>query len=106
LIRNRKYLDSLRSERCIVTGRFGSDHEAVDPAHIGTAGKGLKSSDDETLPLLHSIHLECHQKGEISVLREKLPDHILRAALRAYAREMYMKWIEHEDHSGSRAESV
>lgn len=92
-IRDRKYLDAVRDMRCIVTGRRGNpDYETVDPAHIGTAGKGMKSSDDEVIPLIHSIHRLCHEKGEISTLRELLPDDVLREAMRAYARELYQQW--------------
>ena len=91
-LRDRKYLDWLRGEPCIVTGLRGNDHETVDPAHIGTRGKGIKSPDNEVLPLLHSIHQEAHNKGEMSVLREKLPDDVLRAALRALAREKYEEY--------------
>lgn len=92
IIRDRKYLDWLKTQSCIITGQYGSDYEGIDPAHIGTAGKGLKSSDDEALPLLHSIHDECHRRGEMTVLRERLPNNVLRAALRAYAREIYRRW--------------
>ena len=77
----------------MITGRKGHpDIETVDPAHIGTAGKGLKSSDDEALPIIHSQHLAMHTTGEISHLRQYLPDEILREALRAYAREMYKEY--------------
>ncbi len=92
MIRDRKYLDSLRHERCIVTGRRGTDQESVVPAHIGTAGKGLKAPDNEALPLHHAIHNAMHQSGEMTVLREHLPDDVLREALRALARERYAKW--------------
>lgn len=92
MIRDRKYLDWLRTQRCIFTGLSANEFEAVDPMHIGTAGKGLKSSDDEALPVSHSIHREAHQYGEMTVIREELPNDVLRAALRAYAREMYAKW--------------
>ena len=91
-VRDRAWLDHLRSERCIITGRMGSDSDAVDPVHIGTAGKGIKSGDDEALPILHSVHAQGHGDGEISTLRELLPDDVLRAALRAYARERYAVW--------------
>lgn len=91
IIKDRKYLDYLREQPCIITGLRSSEYEAVDPAHIGTAGKGLKT-DDEALPLLHSIHAECHRRGEMTVLREKLPNNVLRAALRALAREGYREW--------------
>jgi hypothetical protein len=78
--------------RCIVTSKKGSDYETIDPAHIGTAGKGLKSPDSEALPIIHSVHREMHQRGEMSTLRALLPDDVLRDALRSYARERYYKW--------------
>ena len=93
-LRDRKYLNWLRTQPCIVTGQYGDDHETVDPAHMGTAGVGLKSDDCLALPLLHSIHAACHQKGEMTVLRKMLPNDVLRAALRAYAREMYQQWSD------------
>lgn len=94
MLRDRKYLDFLRTQRCIVSGRLGrSGLSCVDPCHVGTAGKGIKSPDDEALPIHHDIHVEMHQKGEMSTLRRLLPDAILREALRAYAREMYRQWL-------------
>lgn len=92
MVRDRKYLDHLRTVPCIITGYATTEHESVVAAHIGTAGKGLKSSDDEALPVRHSIHQECHQNGEMTTLRRLMPDWLLREALRAYAREMYRKW--------------
>lgn len=92
--RNRKYLDAVREMRCVFTGQYGSDNEAVDPAHIGTAGKGLKSPDSEVLPVLHSIHQEMHSRGEIWTLRMAAPDHLLRAMARAYAREIHREWMD------------
>ena len=91
-LRDRAYLDWLRTQRCIVTGRLGNEHETVDPCHVGSAGRGIKSPDNEVIPMLHSLHIQCHQDGEISTLRELLPDDVLRAALRAYARERYAAW--------------
>lgn len=91
IIRDRKFLNYLRTQRCIFTGRRGSDVESVDPAHIGSAGRGIKSSDDEALPVIHSKHLEMHTHGDLTVFREA-PPHILRAAFRALAREMYREW--------------
>ena len=88
-IRDRAYLDHLRGEPCIVSGYRG---EGVDPAHIGTLGRGIKSGDDEALPLRHIFHMAGHQSGEMSMYRQELPDDVLRAALRAYARELYRAW--------------
>jgi hypothetical protein len=92
LIRSREYLDWLRTQRCVITGRLGNDYETIDPAHIGTAGTGIKSPDNEALPILHRIHAEMHSFGEMSVFRRELPDDVLRSALRAYAKEMYERW--------------
>lgn len=94
MIRDRAYLDYLRTVPCVLTGRMATDCEAVDPCHIGTAGKGLKSPDDEALPILHSLHVEMHQKGEIETLRRLAPVWLLRMAFRALAREFYRDWKE------------
>lgn len=91
-LRDRKYLDWLRHQPCILSGQHGNDNEAVDPMHIGTAGKGIKSGDDEVLPVLHSLHTEGHTHGEMSLFRRRLPDMVLRAALRALGREIYAEW--------------
>lgn len=88
-LRDRAYLDYLRTQPCIVSGWKGDD---IDPAHIGTLGKGIKSGDDEALPLLHDYHQRAHNEGEMSFFRHRLPDDVLRAALRAYARELYREW--------------
>lgn len=88
-LRDRKYLDSLKTQRCIITGRSGSDYDAIDPMHIGTAGKSIKSGDDEALPVLHSLHVEAHQHGEITMLRKHAPDALLRDMAKAYAQKLY-----------------
>jgi hypothetical protein len=94
ILRDRAYLDWLRTQPCIITGWLGDECQAVDPAHIGTAGRGIKSPDNEALPLAHYLHVLAHNKGEISMFRERLPDDVLRAALRALAREMYREYKE------------
>ena len=88
-LRDRAWLDHLRTERCIVTGLSPSEFDAVDPAHIGTLGKGIKSPDNHALPIRHSIHAEMHQRGEMTVLRERVSDDVLRAAFRALAEQRY-----------------
>lgn len=90
-VRDQAYLDFLKTEPCLLTGFRGHEYECVDPAHIGTYGKSAKT-DDEAIPLRHSIHVECHQKGEMTTLRRLIPDWLLRDALRAYARQMYREW--------------
>ena len=88
-LRDREYLDYLRTERCLFTGMKGSYEDPIDPCHVGTRGKALKSGDDETLPLKHSVHVHLHQHGEVSGLRNGAPDWLIRAAFRAFARELY-----------------
>ena len=91
-IRNRAYLDYLRTQPCILTGLRAVDNDAVDPMHIGTRGKSLKSSDDEAVPVRHSLHALGHQMGEVSMLRQHAPDWLIREAFRAWAREQYRAW--------------
>ncbi len=92
IVRDRKYLDWLRTQPCVICGVSATQYLAVDPAHIGTLGKGIKSSDDEALPIKHDIHVAMHQHGEMSVIKDNMPDWLLREALRAYARQMYREW--------------
>ena len=89
-LRDQPYLDWLKTQSCIVTGLRGTDWEGVDPAHIGTNGTSSKNRDNWALPILHSIHSEMHSRGEMTVLRERLPDDVLRMALQALA-ERYHK---------------
>lgn len=91
--RDRQYLDWLRSQPCIITGRRGTDSDPVEAAHIGTMGKGIKSPDYHALPISHSLHAMGHQGGEISMLREHLPDYVLREALRLYAEMLYAEYL-------------
>lgn len=101
IVRDQEYLDWLKTQRCLITGRYGTEWESVDPAHIGTLGKGIKRGDDEVLPVLHRFHHHGHGSGEISMFREQLPDAILRLALRAYARELYREYLT-QSHSNSK----
>jgi len=68
LLRDRKYLDWLREQPCLVTGQIGnSDIETVDPAHFrwGTdGGASMKPSDCFATPLLHSMHAHQGALGE------------------------------------------
>jgi hypothetical protein len=92
IIRDRAYLDHLHGERCVLTGQLGTQSETIDPMHIG-GGMGSKRSDDEVLPVLHRFHQLGHQSGEISMLRQFAPDWLLRAAFRAYARQIYQEYL-------------
>jgi len=62
MIRDRKYLDSLREEPCIITGLT-----PCEPAHIRWGmggGMGLKPDDSRTVPLVPQLHRRQHQIGE------------------------------------------
>ena len=87
IIRDRKYLDFLRTERCLFTGEL-----ECEPAHIGTLGKSIKSSDDHAIPLSWKLHRLGHQHGEVSMLRANMPDWLLRDYLRLYAEKLYREW--------------
>lgn len=120
-VRDRKYLDWLRTQRCLITGQAGHEYETIDPCHIGTTGKGwsAKCSDDECIPLLHRFHQKGGEVGEMSELQRLLPDIVLdeaaklyaakygyelniryathtefREAIRLYAKQMYRDWKE------------
>lgn len=92
IIRDDKWIEFLKTEPDLLTGMRATEFDAVDPLHIGTLGKGIKSSDDEVLPILHSFHQKGHQSGEISMFRKYMPDWLLRECLRLYARKMYAEW--------------
>ena len=93
-LRDRAWLDHLHSERCVITGQFGNATETIDPMHISTAGKAIKSGDDRVIPVLHRFHAEAHQSGEITMLRKHAPDSLLRAAFQALGEKMYREWKE------------
>lgn len=104
-VRDRKYLDWLRDQPCVLTGWRATEQSAVDPIHVGTLGKGIKASDDEALPVWHALHKAGHDHGEMSMFRKHMPDYLLRDCLRAYAREQYRAYVAQatEDHQGSAA---
>lgn len=85
-VEDRPYLNWLRTQRCLFTG-----HEETEPAHIGTFGKGAKT-DEHAIPLSWRLHRIGHQHGEISMIREHIPDWLLRECLRMYAANLYKQW--------------
>ena len=87
--RDPAWIKRLHDMPCILTGWRGNDVEGVDPMHIGTLGKSIKSPDNQVLPVRHSLHAEGHANGEMTMFRKHMPDWLLRAALRAYAEKFY-----------------
>ena len=93
-LRDKPWLLAQRDMPCILTGLRAHDGESVVAMHIGTGGKGVKTGDDETLPVMSNLHTGGHHSGEISMLRRAAPNWLLRLAFKAYAREMYRQWKE------------
>lgn len=94
-VRDRDWLNHLRDQPCILTGQKSSAQETVDPAHLRfgrTGGMGMKPNDNHALPLLHSLHMEQHQKGELSFWRTHITNELLREALIALAEKKYAEW--------------
>ena len=83
ILRDPAYLLHLRSQPCIITGQYGDEYHSVVAAHIGTAGKGIKAPDNWALPMLNSVHQECHNKGEISTIMARASDELIRAVVKA-----------------------
>lgn len=96
LLRDRKWLDAQHNYRCLFTGAESCESGSVVPCHIGTAGRGLKSSDDETLPLLwifnatrNPVGYHPEWRSEVEMLRVCPPDDVVLRAYRALGRELY-----------------
>jgi hypothetical protein len=85
---DRKWLDYLRTQPCLFTG-----HEETEPAHIGNWGKGGKT-DDHAIPLSWRLHRIGHQHSEIAMIREWIPDWLLRDVLQLYAQQLYRQYKE------------
>jgi hypothetical protein len=65
IIRDRKWLDHIRTLPCVVTG-----DSAVEPAHLrllGGGGIGMKPSDSRVLPLRWDLHRRQSTEGEMPV---------------------------------------
>lgn len=93
-MRDPEYLLHLRTEPCIVSGHRATEWLAVDPSHVGSRGRGIKSDDSLALPIRHDLHVELHQHGEVSFYRKNLPDDVLMLCVKAYCREKYREWKE------------
>lgn len=92
VVHDRKYLDWIREQPCVLSGQSPSD-----PAHIrigGGGGMGMKPSDDRVLPLAHHLHAEQHQVGELTFWRDAfaMNDRLLIEAIIAMAEKRYRQW--------------
>lgn len=101
IIRDRAYLDDQHNMPCLFTGNRSGDHGSVVPCHIGTLGRGIKSGDDETLPLWWIFNATRNPPGhfpewrsEVEMLRFCPPDDVVRSAYKALARERYAEWLD------------
>ena len=97
IIRDQKWLDFQKTDmRCLFTGAESCDSGSVVPCHVGTLGRGIKSSDDETLPLLwifnatrNPVGYHPEWRSEVEMLRVCPPDDVVLRAYRALGRELY-----------------
>ena len=92
MIRNREYLDSLREQPCVITRLT-----PCDPAHIRwglCGGMGLKPDDNRVLPLVHQLHQEQHQIGEVRFWQKQANEHpeFLMESLIELAKMRYLRW--------------
>lgn len=91
-IRDRKYLDWVRTQPCLVTGRAD-----VEPAHLrllGEGGVGMKPGDNLVLPLHYEIHRRQSSEGEGAVwiwCANEYPEFLFRL-LQNEAKRRYQMW--------------
>lgn len=96
LIRDRKYLDWVRQQPCVITGKTGED---IDPSHIryGVYAAAMKPCDSLVVPLSNELHQLSHRgNGEVAFWCTYLPENpdLLMRALKAHARENYRSYLE------------
>ena len=61
--RDPKYLDWLKTQRCVVCHRSVNPNLDIVAAHYGEHGIGIKASDLEALPLCFHCHALEHMQG-------------------------------------------
>lgn len=71
----RAYGGSVRSKwvktlRCIVTLRYGTEDDPIDNVHIETGGISRKADADKVVPMLRSKHRELHKIGQETFARK------------------------------------
>lgn len=91
-LRDRKYLDWLRTQPCVV-----SNCNETEPAHLRwhtDGGTGMKPSDCYAFPLHYSLHRKQHQIGEPEFWLEMVNENpwFLAWLLKMAARKMYDDW--------------
>ena len=65
--RNKKYLEFIRKQPCILTGIIAHEYDPVVAAHqgiLGDKGTSIKTSDYTAVPMLDSLHKLEHQQGQ------------------------------------------
>ena len=89
---DRKYLDYLRTQPCIVTGR-----SETEPAHLrlnNMGGMGIKPPDWCALPLNWRLHREQSNAGELRswvIWANEYPDFLARLLINE-AKHRYAMW--------------
>tara|TARA_R110001632_G_scaffold212533_1_gene338458 strand:- start:12 stop:332 length:321 start_codon:yes stop_codon:yes gene_type:complete len=100
-IRDRKYLDWVRDQPCLVTGVYSNDYETVDPAHFrwnSGGGTGLKPPDSMVNPLVHSEHMKQGAMGEQEYWLEAVNKNpqILNEFIKDALKWRYFQWKQSE----------
>ena len=95
--RDKAYLSHIRTLPCLVTGREGSEHEPVVPAHFRTGtngGTGLKPSDFFVLPLSNTEHGIQHSMPELTYWLGAVNENpwLLAEFMRGYMQHKYTEW--------------
>lgn len=105
VFRDKVYLDLIRAQglRCAVSGLPSTPDDQIVPAHIGVAGKGIKSPDNECLPMKDSLHRRQHSQ-QVKMSAHEFWIEVLTNdpclclhMVKAYAREFHKKTME--DHT-------
>lgn len=92
IVRDRRYLDHLRAQPCIVT-QLGE----CEPAHLrllGSGGAGMKPSDSRALPLYWELHRQQNNTAEIKTWQrwaQDYPDFLPRLLIEV-AENRYRDW--------------
>ena len=96
--RSQKYMDFLKTQPCMVSGYEASEMggQAIDPAHLGTRGRGLKEHDFYCIPLKHDLHTA--MDGNIQAFWMDVPGLLASAPrhsdlARSHALVQYLKWV-------------
>jgi hypothetical protein len=62
--------DWMKTLRCVVTLRYGTEDDPIDNVHIETGGVSRKADAEKVVPMLRSKHRELHAIGQKTFARK------------------------------------